>query len=83
MDRKWLIGAFVMLTVGAAASCGDDSGGTAGEDEGETRRRVAEALTAGIDFEGGRVELEPMPETTDEDLVIDQDDAPIELEPGP
>lgn len=82
MKRKWLMGAVAMLAVGAAVSCGDDSGGTPGEDEGETRRRVAEALTAGIEFEGGRVELEPMPDTTDEDLVIEQDDAPIELTPG-
>jgi hypothetical protein len=82
MKRNWLIGALVLLAGGAAVSCGDDSGGSPGEDEGETRRRVAEALTEGIEFEGGRVELEPMPDTTDEDLVIEQDDAPISLEPG-
>jgi len=81
MKRYWLIAALVMLT-GMAISCGDDSGASPAEDEGATRRRVAEALTAGIDFEGGIPVLEPMPETTDEDLVVEQDDAPIDLEPG-
>jgi hypothetical protein len=81
MKRHWLIAALVMLT-GMAVSCGDDSGASPEEDEGATRRRVAEALSAGIDFEGGIPVLEPMPETTDEDLVVQQDDAPIELDPG-
>jgi hypothetical protein len=81
MKRYWLIAALVMLT-GMAVSCGDDSGASPEEDEGATRRRVAEALSAGIDFEGGIPVLEPMPETTDEDLVVEQDDAPIELDPG-
>jgi hypothetical protein len=68
--------------MGLAISCGDDSGGTPEEDEGATRRRVAQALTDGIDFDNGSAVLEPMPETTDEDLVIEQDDAPIALDPG-
>lgn len=81
MKRQWLIAALVMLT-GMAISCGDDGGGAAEEDEGATRRRVVEALTEGIEFEDGTVQLEPMPETTDEDLVVEQDDAPIDLNPG-
>jgi len=80
MKRQWLIAALVMLT-GMAISCGDDSGAPT-DDEGETRRRVVEALTEGVDFEDGITRLEPMPDTTDEDLVVDQDDAPIALNPG-
>lgn len=82
MKRHWLMAAALVVLTGMAISCGDDSGASPEEDEGATRRRVAEALTAGIDFEGGIPVLEPMPDPTDEDLVVEQDDAPIELDPG-
>jgi hypothetical protein len=83
MKRQWLIAAALVALAGVAISCGDDGGDAdPAEDEGATRRRVAEALTSGLDFEGGVERLEPMPDTTDEDLVIEQDSAPIDLEPG-
>ena len=82
MKRQWLIAAALVALTGMGISCGDDGGGDPAEDDGATRRRVAEALTSGLDFEGGIEQLEPMPDTTDEDLVIEQDSAPIGLEPG-
>ena len=80
MKRVWLIGAVLAIT-GFAMSCGDDGGGGSGEPS-ETRRRVAQALSDGIMFEDGTVELTDMPESTAQSLVIEQDDAPVDLEPG-
>lgn len=79
--QAWLIGAALALGT-AAGGCGDDSGGAESDDSAATRRLVAAALTAGIDFEQGTVRLAVLPETTNDDLVIEQDDEAVSLEPG-